>query len=239
MYKAARRGADDASPGLTITNNEDVGNGYRKYEQRFRPDLEPGGDFKLGREAAHSRRRIVHAHGDQTGAEVARALIDRVSDLHLSVACIYFGLELALQLSGWVERIPKLARLLFRLFPTARLCAYQFVLAPAVNVQPLHAIAPGPIRPVSLYTSAFVARVDFYGLDRLAHKTQRWTSLEDGVQQAGGFALKHSEILPRRILRNLAPPSNPHKKRDFRGREALEWQSFLTLFLHIVSLLGS
>ena len=31
-------------------------------------DLEPGGNFKLGREAAHSRRRIVHAHGDQTGA---------------------------------------------------------------------------------------------------------------------------------------------------------------------------
>lgn len=40
-------------------------------------DLEPGGDFKLGREAAHSRRRIVHARGDQTGAEVARALIER------------------------------------------------------------------------------------------------------------------------------------------------------------------
>jgi L-aspartate oxidase len=38
-------------------------------------DLEPGGDFKLGKEAAHSRRRIVHAHGDQTGAEVARTLI--------------------------------------------------------------------------------------------------------------------------------------------------------------------
>jgi L-aspartate oxidase len=41
-------------------------------------DLDPGGDFQLGKEAAHSRRRIVHAHGDQTGAEVARALIDRV-----------------------------------------------------------------------------------------------------------------------------------------------------------------
>jgi L-aspartate oxidase len=40
-------------------------------------DLEPGGDFKLGREAAHSRRRIVHARGDQTGAEVARTLIER------------------------------------------------------------------------------------------------------------------------------------------------------------------
>jgi L-aspartate oxidase len=43
-------------------------------------DLEPTGDFKLGREAAHSVRRIVHAHGDQTGAEVARTLIERVRE---------------------------------------------------------------------------------------------------------------------------------------------------------------
>src|SRR5436190_20698803 len=43
-------------------------------------DLEPGGNFKLDREAAHSRRRIVHAHGDQTGAEVARTLIRRVKE---------------------------------------------------------------------------------------------------------------------------------------------------------------
>ena len=42
-------------------------------------DLEPNtGQFLLGREAAHSRKRIVHAHGDQTGAEVARTLIHRV-----------------------------------------------------------------------------------------------------------------------------------------------------------------
>jgi L-aspartate oxidase len=42
-------------------------------------DLEPDtGRFLLGREAAHSRKRIVHAHGDQTGAEVARTLIHRV-----------------------------------------------------------------------------------------------------------------------------------------------------------------
>jgi len=42
-------------------------------------DLEPGtGRFLLGREAAHSRKRIVHAHGDQTGAEVARTLVNRV-----------------------------------------------------------------------------------------------------------------------------------------------------------------
>jgi L-aspartate oxidase len=43
-------------------------------------DLAPGGRFKLGREAAHSRNRIVHAHGDQTGAEVARTLIARVRE---------------------------------------------------------------------------------------------------------------------------------------------------------------
>ncbi|GAC1515618.1 MAG: L-aspartate oxidase [Gemmatimonadaceae bacterium] len=43
-------------------------------------DLDPNGDYKLGREAAHSRNRIVHAQGDQTGAEVARTLIERVHD---------------------------------------------------------------------------------------------------------------------------------------------------------------
>jgi L-aspartate oxidase len=41
-------------------------------------DLGTDGTLKLGREAAHSARRIVHAHGDRTGAEVARTLIDRV-----------------------------------------------------------------------------------------------------------------------------------------------------------------
>src|SRR5205085_7484622 len=43
-------------------------------------DLDPQGKLKLGREAAHSKNRIVHAHGDQTGAEVARTLIERVHE---------------------------------------------------------------------------------------------------------------------------------------------------------------
>src|ERR671916_1807775 len=41
-------------------------------------DLDPAGKLKLGKEAAHSTNRIVHAGGDQTGAEVARTLIERV-----------------------------------------------------------------------------------------------------------------------------------------------------------------
>src|SRR5438105_711398 len=41
-------------------------------------DLDVNGRLQLGREAAHSKNRIVHAHGDQTGAEVVRTLIERV-----------------------------------------------------------------------------------------------------------------------------------------------------------------
>lgn len=37
-----------------------------------------GGHLLLGREAAHGQRRIIHAHGDATGAEVERALAEAV-----------------------------------------------------------------------------------------------------------------------------------------------------------------
>src|SRR5690606_35849526 len=43
-------------------------------------DLGPTGRLRLGHEGAHSRHRIVHAHGDQTGAEVASTLIARVRE---------------------------------------------------------------------------------------------------------------------------------------------------------------
>lgn len=41
-------------------------------------DVGPHGEFLLGREAAHSERRIVHASGDRTGAEVVRMLVEQV-----------------------------------------------------------------------------------------------------------------------------------------------------------------
>jgi L-aspartate oxidase len=48
----------------------------------FMPDLvkgDPsGGEPALGREGGHSTRRIVHASGDATGREIARALIEQV-----------------------------------------------------------------------------------------------------------------------------------------------------------------
>lgn len=43
-------------------------------------DIDAGGRFELSKEAAHSRKRVIHAHGDQTGAEVARTLIQRVRE---------------------------------------------------------------------------------------------------------------------------------------------------------------
>lgn len=41
-------------------------------------DRDAAGDFARGREAAHSRHRILHANGDQTGAEMMRGLIAAV-----------------------------------------------------------------------------------------------------------------------------------------------------------------
>ncbi|HXY30090.1 MAG TPA: L-aspartate oxidase [Gemmatimonadaceae bacterium] len=43
-------------------------------------DLDSSGALQLGREAAHSERRIVHARGDQTGAEVVDTLARRVGE---------------------------------------------------------------------------------------------------------------------------------------------------------------
>lgn len=39
-------------------------------------DYNPDGDLRLGLEGAHSRRRIVHALGDSTGAELLRTMVE-------------------------------------------------------------------------------------------------------------------------------------------------------------------
>ena len=43
-------------------------------------DREPDGSYSLGREGGHGRRRILHAGGATTGAEIAETLIRRVAD---------------------------------------------------------------------------------------------------------------------------------------------------------------
>jgi L-aspartate oxidase len=49
-------------------------------------DRDERGGLAFGREAAHSRRRILHAHGDATGAEMVRALSEAVRhSVHVEV----------------------------------------------------------------------------------------------------------------------------------------------------------
>jgi L-aspartate oxidase len=54
-----------------------------------------GGELALGQEAAHSRRRILHAHGDSTGREIVRALLARQRSFH-SVRLVQHALALEL-----------------------------------------------------------------------------------------------------------------------------------------------
>lgn len=61
-------------------------------------DAGPDGQPLLGREAAHSRRRVLHAGGDATGAEIERALVARVTeDPNVSVFAGAFALDLILR----------------------------------------------------------------------------------------------------------------------------------------------
>jgi L-aspartate oxidase len=71
---------------------------------RFDRDL--GGHLALGREAAHSRRRILHAHGDSTGAEIVRAMTEAVRrSAGVEVLDLVFAEDLALDESGAVAGV--------------------------------------------------------------------------------------------------------------------------------------
>lgn len=60
-------------------------------------DLE-NGEFALTKEGAHSQRRILHAHGDATGAEIVRALSERTKqDPNIEVWDDHFVIDLITQ----------------------------------------------------------------------------------------------------------------------------------------------
>lgn len=83
---------DDDSPALHATDTLDVGGGLNDeaavgvltgegpdrirdlIERGVSFDRRPDGTLMMGREAGHDTRRILHADGDATGAEIARAL---------------------------------------------------------------------------------------------------------------------------------------------------------------------
>jgi L-aspartate oxidase len=60
-------------------------------------DLE-NGEFALTKEGAHSQRRILHAHGDATGAEIVRALSERTKiDPNIELWDDHFVIDLITQ----------------------------------------------------------------------------------------------------------------------------------------------
>lgn len=94
---AAGAGLNDAAIVSLLT-----GDGPRRVRSLLalgaRFDRDPGGRLALGREAAHSRRRILHAHGDATGAEVVRTLVDAVHrEPAIRVVDETFALDLVLE----------------------------------------------------------------------------------------------------------------------------------------------
>lgn len=58
---------------VLVTEGPEAVRGLMALGARF--DTGPGGELALGREGGHLRRRIAHAGGDATGAEISRALL--------------------------------------------------------------------------------------------------------------------------------------------------------------------
>ncbi|MCC6738696.1 MAG: L-aspartate oxidase [Planctomycetia bacterium] len=76
---------DTMDAGKGIANAQVVRTVIREGAQRVKELIAWGTQFdrssgaiRFAREGGHSRARILHAHGDATGAEIARALIERV-----------------------------------------------------------------------------------------------------------------------------------------------------------------
>ncbi len=61
-------------------------------------DRLPGGSLALGREAAHSRARIVHVTGDRAGAEISRVLAERaLATPSIRIVEGFHAIELAME----------------------------------------------------------------------------------------------------------------------------------------------
>ncbi|HRA49125.1 MAG TPA: L-aspartate oxidase, partial [Thermomicrobiales bacterium] len=77
----------------------------------FDRDVETG-EIALGREAAHSRRRVLHAGGDATGAEIERALVAALrSRRNIDIREFSFAIDLTLEdgrCAGAVVSLPRI-----------------------------------------------------------------------------------------------------------------------------------
>src|SRR5207249_8768660 len=57
-----------------------------------------GARLALTREAAHSKRRILHAHGDSTGREIVRTLVERArAERKVELLTRLFSIDVVMQ----------------------------------------------------------------------------------------------------------------------------------------------
>ncbi|HEX2251858.1 MAG TPA: FAD-binding protein, partial [Thermoanaerobaculia bacterium] len=97
--------ADEAA--LDVLTTEGPGRIAQVIALGTRFDRDPvTGGLALGREAAHSRRRILHAGGDATGAELLRSLTAAVAAAeHVRVEEGAFAVDLAIERRGGRRRV--------------------------------------------------------------------------------------------------------------------------------------
>ncbi|HEY9898859.1 MAG TPA: L-aspartate oxidase [Pantanalinema sp.] len=93
----AGAGLCDEEP-VRVLTNEGPAQLSALIEAGVRFDREPDGTLATTLEAAHSRRRVVHALGDATGYEIERALVERVRRTpSIDILEHAFALELVVQ----------------------------------------------------------------------------------------------------------------------------------------------
>lgn len=87
---------DEATVRMVTDQGAETIRFLQSHGARF--DQSESGDLALGREAAHSSSRIVHAGGDATGAEVARSLLDACHrHTNVTLQCNVFVRDLLLR----------------------------------------------------------------------------------------------------------------------------------------------
>ena len=126
-------------------------------------DTGPNGEVLLGREAAHSRRRVLHAGGDATGAEIERALVTRVrEDVNVDVFAGAFVVDLVVvegRCRGIIAELQPGAGLTFLEAPVTVLAAGGAGHLWATTSNPLGATADG--LAMALRAGAAVADTEF------------------------------------------------------------------------------
>ncbi|MGI9254103.1 MAG: L-aspartate oxidase [Thermomicrobiales bacterium] len=126
-------------------------------------DAGPDGRLLLGREAAHSRHRVLHAGGDATGAEIERALVARVKeDPRVDVYSRAFALDLMMEdgrCTGIVAQLTPGAALVRLVAPETVLAAGGAGQLWATTSNPQGATADG--LAMALRAGAPVADVEF------------------------------------------------------------------------------